>query len=333
MDGEAAEFHFLDAFGIVGEACKIVRREAKLLGGIALTLLLPLPFIIQVYRLISEPLLSKIMMNVALSGIEVSSPAAESIRHNLHFQIAELLLMTALYVTLVFAFSLLSRSAVVYTVAATYAGKELVYTKIMRIVPRVWKRLILTFLWFFLIMFLYHVVTVVALTFWILIYGAFGLKKETLIVGVFLIFIVAFPFYVYITLLWQLASVVCVVEDKQGLSAVKKSNQLIKGKRGTALTLNILYGLFMVVIGGVQSYSVYGKGQQLMSVGFIVMVVLLQCVVDLVWLLTHAVLYFVCKSCHHEDIDLKALSNHLETYNGGYMLLKDGSVDFEMFIP
>ncbi|GLJ55720.1 hypothetical protein SUGI_1196860 [Cryptomeria japonica] len=279
MDGKAAELHFLDAFGIVGEACKIVRREAKLLGGIALTLLLPLSFVIQVYRLISEPLLSKIMMNGELLGIEVSSPAAESIRHNLHFQIAELLLMTALYVTLVFAFSLLSRSAVVYTVAATYVGKEVVYTKIMRIVPRVWKRLILTFLWFFLIMFLYYV----------------------------------------------LASVVCVVEDKQGLSAVKKSKQLMKGKRDTALTLNILYGLFMVVIGGVQSYSVYGKGQQLMSVGFIVMVVLLQCVVDLVWLLTHAVLYFVCKSCHREDIDLKDLSNHLETYNGGYMLLKDAS--------
>ncbi|XP_057872866.1 uncharacterized protein LOC131079018 [Cryptomeria japonica] len=203
----------------------------------------------------------------------------------------------------------------------------------MSMIPRVWKSLILTFLWVLLIVFLSYVVIVGALFFWFLIYGAVGLKKETLIVGVFLIFIVAFPFYVYITLLWQLASVVCVVEDKQGLSAVKTSKQLMKGKRDTALTLNILYGLFMVVIGGVQSYSVYEKGQQVMSVGIIAALVLLQCVADLGWLLTHAVLYFVCKSCHREDIDFKALSNHLEMYNGGYMLLRDASMEFEMLNP
>ncbi|XP_059070780.1 uncharacterized protein LOC131079000 [Cryptomeria japonica] len=314
MEREADEFHFLDAFGIVGEATKIVRREVKLLGVIALTLLLPLSFVIHGHSLFAHP-------------------AAESIHHTLHIEIEEFVLLTTVYATLVFAFSLLSRSAVVYTVASIYSGKELNYTIVMRIVPRVWKRLIITFLWFFLIMFLFYVVTVGALLFWLLIYGVVGLKKGTLFVGVLGIVIVALVLHVYIVMVWELASVVSVVEDRQGLDAMKKSKQLMKGKRDTALTLYVLYALVMGVIGGVQSYSVYGKGEQVMSVGIIVAVVVLQCVADLVWLLTHVVLYFVCKSSHHEEIDKLALSKHLEMYNGGYVLLNGGPMQFEMSGP
>ncbi|GLJ55726.1 hypothetical protein SUGI_1196940 [Cryptomeria japonica] len=203
----------------------------------------------------------------------------------------------------------------------------------MRIVPRVWKRLILTFLWFFLIMFLFYVVTVGALFFWLLIYGVVGLKKGTVFIGVLGIVIVALVLHVYIVMVWELASVVCVVEDIQGLNVMKKSKQLMKRKRDTGLTLYVLYVMVMGVIGGVQSYSVYGKGDQLMSVGVIMTVVLLQCVVDLVWLLTHVVLYFVCKSCHREEIDKLALSKHLEMYNGGYVLLNGGPMRFEMSGP
>ncbi|GLJ55717.1 hypothetical protein SUGI_1196830 [Cryptomeria japonica] len=119
-------------------------------------------------------------------------------------------------------------------------------------------------------------------------------------------------------MVWELAIVVCVEQDIQRLDAMKKSKQFMKGKRVTALTLYVLYTL---VMGGVQSYSVYRNGEQVISMGVIVVVVVFQCVVDLVWLLTHVVLYFVSKSCHREDIDKSALSNHLETYNGGYVLL------------
>ncbi|GLJ55725.1 hypothetical protein SUGI_1196930 [Cryptomeria japonica] len=94
MDREAGELYFLDAFGIVGEAWKIVGRKAKLLGAITLTLLFPLSFVIHGYSLFSGPLTNKIMMNDSLFGIEAGSPAAESVNHSLHLQIAELLLMT-----------------------------------------------------------------------------------------------------------------------------------------------------------------------------------------------------------------------------------------------
>ncbi|GLJ55721.1 hypothetical protein SUGI_1196870 [Cryptomeria japonica] len=162
-------------------------------------------------------------------------------------------------------------------------------------------------------------------------YGADGQKKGTLPVGVFIIFIVAFPFHVYIAMAWQVASVVCVVEDTQGLNTMKTSKQPTKGKRDSSLALNLFYALLMGVIGGVQRYSAYGKEQQVMSVGVIVVVVLLQCIVYLASLLTRGVLNFVCKSCHPEDTHLKALFSHLRMYNRGYMLPKDASMEFEMF--
>ncbi|GLJ55718.1 hypothetical protein SUGI_1196840 [Cryptomeria japonica] len=113
-------------------------------------------------------------------GIQAGNPAIESVHHSLHIQIEELVLLTTVYRALVFAYSLLYRSAVVYTVASIYTDKELSYTNVMRIVPRIWKHLIFTFLWFFLIMFLYCVAIMGALFFWLLISDVVGLKKGTL---------------------------------------------------------------------------------------------------------------------------------------------------------
>lgn len=54
IDKEEEESHYLDSFGIVGEAWKIVHPETKLLEAIALTLMLPLSFVIYGNSLISE---------------------------------------------------------------------------------------------------------------------------------------------------------------------------------------------------------------------------------------------------------------------------------------
>jgi hypothetical protein len=48
-------------------------------------------------------------------------------------------------------------------------------------------------------------------------------------------------------------------------------------------------------------------------------------------LVIQTVLYFVCKSYHHENIDKSSLSDHLEVYLGEYIPLKSKDVQMEQF--
>ncbi|KAH9317308.1 hypothetical protein KI387_019077, partial [Taxus chinensis] len=315
MERDLDELQLLDAFGIVAEAFKILRSATKLLAAITVTLLLPLSFPILVQSLFSQPLLNKIAMNKLLLGIEAGNSAQEKTLHNLHSEEAKLFLIVPVYKIITMAFSLMATSAVVYTVASIYTSSEVSYTRIMSVVPRVWKRLMVTFLWYFIIVFVYYVAVLCALMLLILLSGVLRLKSGTLFLGAFVFAIVAFSIHVYISMVWQVASAVSVVEESYGLAAMKRSRDLIKGKRDTALTLNILYGVVVGVIAGFLSYQVSGGRGQVMSVEGIVGV-LLQCFVDLIALLTHSVFYFVSKSCHREAIDNSALSNHLDGYRG-----------------
>ncbi|KAJ6774139.1 PROTEIN putative-RELATED [Salix purpurea] len=60
-------------------------------------------------------------------------------------------------------FSLLSTAAVVYTIACIYTAREVTFKKVMSVVPKVWKRLMITFLSIFIAVFLYNVVSILVL--------------------------------------------------------------------------------------------------------------------------------------------------------------------------
>ncbi|KAH9317306.1 hypothetical protein KI387_019075, partial [Taxus chinensis] len=84
METDPEELQFLDAFGIVAEAFKILRSATKLLAAITVTLLLPLSWLVLVQSLISQPLVNKIAMNKLFLGIDTGNPAQEKTLHNLH---------------------------------------------------------------------------------------------------------------------------------------------------------------------------------------------------------------------------------------------------------
>ncbi|KAK4387356.1 hypothetical protein Sango_2342200 [Sesamum angolense] len=47
--------------------------------------------------------------------------------------------------------------------------------------------------------------------------------------------------------------------------------------------------------------------------------------------LSLTVIYFVCKSYHHENIDKSALSDHLEVYVGDYVPLKGKDIQLKEY--
>jgi cell division protein FtsL len=241
----------------------------------------------------------------------------------------ELIVFVAVVTVVIYAFRMLSTAAVVYTVASIYSAdaQNLSYARVIRIVPKVWNRLMITYLWDFIIFLAFYNASRLALFVLTFFSVGAGYKPKSggfvcSSISITLIFACA---DVYISTVWNLACVVSVLEDKyHGLGAMWKSSNLIKGKRMTALALVILYFIFSRSIGGVFWYAVvdgrgHGMGTAARAVYVTVLVGLL-CFVNLMGLLTQSVLYFVCTSYQlQQNIENK---HCFEFYNvGDYMSL------------
>ncbi|XWS41317.1 hypothetical protein CRYUN_Cryun17cG0071000 [Craigia yunnanensis] len=238
-------------------------------------------------------------------------------------------LFKAAYFTFLLIFSLLSTSAVVYTIACIYTAKEISFKKVMSVVPKVWTRLIVTFLWSFAIVLVYNVIAGVLLfsSVYFLGLGSLGLS---IFVVLFILYLAGF---VYISLVWHLASVVSVLEDVYGINAMEKSKALIKGKMGVAVAMFLLLilcfvGIQLLFEGGVV-LAWWLSTEIRIGIGILCLLLLFK--VTLLGLVAQTVMYFVCKSYHHENIDKSSLADHLGVYLGEYVPLKAKDIQLEQF--
>ena len=136
------------------------------------------------------------------------------------------------------------------------------------------------------------------------------------------------------TVVWQLASVVSVLEDLYGFKAMMKSKDLIKGKMWIAVVVFFKLNFSLLVIQVVfTSFVVNGEAfGWWVRVGFGILCFLLLFKLFLFGLVIQTVIYFVCKSYHHENIDKSSLSDHLEDYLlAEYVPLKAKDVQLEQF--
>ncbi|XP_059657192.1 uncharacterized protein LOC132303782 [Cornus florida] len=307
MDLPPEDLQFLTISDIFKESISIPKQSPKTFYLITLTLIFPLSFAILAHSLFTHPLFSQIEYR---SGSHTH-------------QWTKLLLFQFCYLIFLFAFSLLSTAAVVFTVASLYTSKPVSFSSTISAIPSVFKRLLITFLWVSITMIAYNIVFV---CFLLLLVIAVDTQNTFLFVfALIVIFILFLVVHVYITALWHLASVVSVLEPVYGFAAMKKSYELLKGKIGMAFVLVFGYMAICGVINGVFGSVVvhgglfYGVFARITVGGFLVGVLV---IVNLVGLLVQSVFYYVCKSFHHQGIDKSALYDHLGGYLGEYVPLK-----------
>ncbi|XP_077253412.1 uncharacterized protein LOC143892575 [Tasmannia lanceolata] len=316
MDVAPEELQFLTLTDILKESISIPRSSPRTFSLITLTLVFPLSFAILAHSLFTHPILNYIETHP-------SSPKN-------HQEWITLFIFQFFYILFLFAFSLLSTAATVFTVASIYTSKPTSFSSTLSAFPRVLYRLIKTFLWVSIVMTIYNFIFLMVVLGIII---ALDINSPILLFISILAFIMMFLFvHVYITALWHLASVVSVLEPLYGLAAMGKSRQLLKGKTPIAAALVFGYlalcagieGVFGVVVvrGGEYGYGVWIR---ILVGGFLVGVLV---VVNLVGLLVQSVFYYVCKSYHHQEIDKRALYDHLGGYLGEYVPLKS-SVQME----
>ncbi|XP_047326573.1 uncharacterized protein LOC124930264 [Impatiens glandulifera] len=330
MDMEQEEMQFLGLIGIYVQSYKIIITWRKLFSRITLALILPLSIIFLAQMEINDILFYRIDRNEErLEHTPYNSPKYDKLSDLISSEWAFFFLFRLLYWTFVLVFSLLSTSAVVYTVASVYTGKHVSFREIISVVPKVWKRLAVTFLCAFAFFFLYNIVFTLLFVLWAFtLSGSDGVGPVTIIV----LFVAYFIGFIYMSIIWQMASVVSVMEDSFGLGAMRKSKDLIKGKMWIAIVIFVKLNVSLAAIQILfQLLVAYGGGSAALKIGMGVLCLLLLLKLILMGLVIQTVFYFVCKSYHHQSIDKSALSDHLDVYLGEYEPLKEKDVQLQHF--
>ncbi|XP_023751774.1 uncharacterized protein LOC111900135 [Lactuca sativa] len=312
MDQSLEDMKFIGFFGIFKQSFTTIFSWKKIFAQITLTLILPLTIIFLAHIEISRYLFWKLERNSLLldtdSYYRLHVSAIEWLYYVL-FKIAYFIFLTV--------FSLLSTAAVVFTVASIYTDREIVFQNVMKIIPKVWKRLLVTFVFIYLVFFIYDIIGEVALaiTRSIFNYSTLSLLL-TLIIRI--LYVIGF---LYIVFVCELGSVVTVLESSHGYRALRKGKDLANGKKKVGMGIAfVLYGFlegllvvyqWFVEYGGVNfNLAMVWRAMIGILCGFLLLMFLLLIVV------IQTVLYLVCKSHHGEAIDKLSLSTFLGAYMG-----------------
>ncbi|KAI3672805.1 hypothetical protein L6452_38905 [Arctium lappa] len=316
MDPTQEDLKFIQSKGIISESFKTILKWYKIFTQITLTLILPFSIIFMAHMEISKRYFDKIerdpfqLLTGALEGYQPFFYDHATSLDWLYY-----LLFKTISITIIIVFCLLSTAAVSYTVASIYTGTDISYRKAMKVVPKVWKRLILTLLSMFLAVFAYNLIAAVFFFLWLVIFADTVASPFVL----FAIFIPYFFGFLYLSIIWQIASVVSVLENFQGLKSMIKAMDLMKGKRRVALSISLLsYTFFIATVLMYMSLVLYDASDLgflwKLVIGILCWILLL--ITFLLFPVTQAILYLVCKSHHREAIDTLSLSTYLGAYFG-----------------
>ncbi|KAG2665738.1 hypothetical protein I3760_15G022900 [Carya illinoinensis] len=233
MDMEQEDMQFLGFFG------------RTIFSQITLALVLPLSFIFLAQMEDSKALLSSMIIHIDMILLDETKAVTPSYQWLSYVFMSEEItfdLFKVAYHIFSLIFSLLYTSGVVYTIACIYTGREVTLKKVMSIVPKVRKRLMLTFLCNFVAHFAYNVAA--------LIFAVINFPILIRMDNYFLpLLCVLFIFYlvglVRIHGHCLAISQRCdpVLEDTSGFHALRRSRALLKGNMWVATFILLLRGL------------------------------------------------------------------------------------------
>ncbi|KAI3989681.1 hypothetical protein MKX01_009173 [Papaver californicum] len=282
-------------FGIYKEAYRITVSWNKILSQITLAILLPLTIL-------------------SLSEIPISHFIRKKTYHKENDKTRWMvcsIINRFVYMVFVLGLSVFSTSTVAYVVACFYKSKDITFKKAVGVFPEVWGGLMITFLWWFVVVLLYTTVAALLYFWFFTSQNGFELRPKNLLV----ISSISIPFFaglVYLMLVWSIATVISALEIDYGRKALIKSIKLIWGKTMVSYGIFLVLGIAYAGLGSTfVLLMVYKKmsnvaGKVLIGIAcYFLMIVLIHFT-----LVIQAVIYFVCKSYHNEDI--ASIGQHLE---------------------
>nr|XP_043639478.1 uncharacterized protein LOC122610564 [Erigeron canadensis] len=182
----------------------------------------------------------------------------------------------------------------------------------MRVVPKVWKRLVTTFLSMFLCIFNYALLSSVVFFLWSAVFW-----ETYLNIGFLALDFLYCLIFIDLAIYWQIASVISVLENGPQDVIMTKANNLMKGKKKVALRISAIMYLFFAGIVLMYMVFVFDDGPKMVLVWKImigIMCFVLLMITLLLMMVVQTMLYLVCKAHHGEVVDPVSLSTYLGAY-------------------
>ncbi|MCL7048584.1 hypothetical protein MKW94_021403 [Papaver nudicaule] len=302
----AEDLKFFNANQIINEAVKIPAKSSpvKFLL-ITLTLILPLSLIQLLFE--NHNFILYLIFDDYFSGHHHSSSAYNQFIRT--YSVDEFF-----YILSLFFFSLLSTSAIVFTVASLYASKSVSFIPTLFAIPRIFKHLVVTFFYVLLLMIVNYLAACVPIS----VLPSAKINGALLLVIIFIFDVIYDLVHIHVTALWHLASVISVLEPNvYGLAAMKKSKQLLRGRTDIAFELASLYLLATWMIEFVFELVMQLPVHIMVTLLLGLLCLLMLVAVNLTGLLVQSVFFFACKSHHNQVVDKKLLYDHLGGYDLG----------------
>lgn len=321
MDVKEDNLQFLGFNGIYTEAYKIIISWKKIFTQIALAIFLPLSLIFLAHIVFTYMYFERLVgYNYWLYNTEYNQVGREYYNKSLDLASSELIacwLFHIAYRTFALTFSCPSTFVVVFIISCIYTGREddVTFRRVRTVIPKIWKRLKVTFWWALLTFLSYYCFVSLGLLAWGYVVGLANFASKIFVIILLISFEIGL---IYFMSVWQIASVVSILEDTHGIQAMRRSVEVIRGKRWMPMLILFKLNLFLVFIQVVfEIYVVDGQFLGILPrVGLGILCLGLFLFLNILTLVIQTILYFVCKSCQYNENSTgkTTLSDQLDGY-------------------
>ncbi|KAL8532457.1 hypothetical protein ACS0TY_008885 [Phlomoides rotata] len=249
--------HSLNLFGVLSETKRIINAHSRHFLALSVLFLLPLSFSLIVYPSVAQSPSPLSHYQRSLFFFSTPEPEIPPID-------GSLLLFPIIYGFFIFLLSLCATASITHSTFHGFYGRPVKFIASTKSIVFSFLPLVATLILSLLIM----GVTVIAFGgFTALVYNGFALfgvdidYNNVYFMGfVILIIAVVVGFLIHLQVEWYLSSVVVVVESKWGFEALKRSSYLLKGMKGVALAMILLFAVLLGFLGMLCSTLVPNAG-------------------------------------------------------------------------
>ncbi|KAK6151484.1 hypothetical protein DH2020_014119 [Rehmannia glutinosa] len=304
----------MELFTILNESIKLLPKNGKLMAFIAIFSVVLSSSIFLLFSYILQSLVIDMFVTSQQSFMPDPNSFADpsSLTPQTGFSPAQIIgplrhlqedssIILAVEIAFIFALSVISFFSTISTIlvsSLSYNSKNSSPKEIFSMIARKWTRPLITTLYVSCLAIGYFFVVLLLAT-PLLMYR----NKATLSVAI-LLGIVAFVFYLYLSVSWALAIVVSVVEEScYGIEALGKAGALVKGKRLIGFLLNVCFVLVTLIVF-LGYMIILGKKWLGNPIIYGLLVLIFLSLVKILRAVAYAVLYFRCKVHHGEEVEL-----------------------------
>ncbi|KAL3501464.1 hypothetical protein ACH5RR_035913 [Cinchona calisaya] len=291
------QFHSMNALEILRETVRILRYNLTGFVAILAFLICPVSAVVLSNILVDQSLVRTLSIRLLLVAKSSGLPLEPFIKQSCQ-KFSEMAVSATLCFPLYVTLSLLSKVAVVYSVDCTYSRRSFNSSKFYVIVSKIWKRIVVTYLWDCVIIvgcvaLFFVLLVIVSSTFSIMGFPPDLILYPAMVVGLIFSIILANSIIVC-----NIAIVISVLEDVSGPRALLRSSSLIKGQTQVGLLIFLGSTIGMAFVEGLFEHRVktisYGDVSSRIWEG--PLLVIIYSFVVLIDSMMSAVFYFSCKS-------------------------------------